>query len=528
MAGTLTGTTAMARHIVRRDRIRIPVWIGAVVGLAALTVSSVRGLYATPAQLQAAAGFIANNPTALALNGPAHAIGTLGGRVAYELGAFSYVVVALMSLFLVSRHTRGEEQSGRTELLRATVLGRHAPTTAALLVMAGTNLLLGAAVAATLIGTGLPVTGSVVLAAALAAVGMVFGAVTAVAAQLTEHTRAVSGIAATVLGTTFVLRVAGDVGGGTLSWFSPIGWGQASRPYADERWWPLLLALGVAVALATVALALGARRDAGAALLRPRPGPATAARGLGRPVGLALRLQRGSLLGWSVGLFLVGAAYGSLGDDIAGFVGESEEMAELLAAAGAADLTEAFFATAFLMLALIGSGYALQSTLRLRGEEGSGRAEPLLATPVARWRWAGSHLVVALAGSAGVLAAAGLGTGLTFAIATGDPGQVLRMLGAALVYVPALWVLIGVAVGIFGLAPRATAAVWAVLAGCVLLGLLGPLLGLPRWVLDLSPFQHVPQLPVAEPSPLPLLAMTLIAAGLIAAGLAALRRRDVG
>lgn len=525
---TLTGTTTIVRLILRRDRIRIPVWIAAILGLVALTVSSVQSLYPTPADLQAAARFMENNPTALALNGPAQALGTLGGRVAFELGAFGYVVVALMSLFLVSRHTRAEEESGRTELLRATVLGRHAATTATLLVMAGANVTLGAAVAAILVGTGLPLTGSIVLGTALAAGGLVFGAVTAVAAQVTEHGRAVSGIAATVLGIAYVLRAAGDVGDGTLSWLSPIGWGQASRPFAAERWWPLLLALAVAVALAVTALALGARRDVGTGLVRPRPGPATASRGLTRPIGLALRLQRGSLIGWAVGLFLLGAAYGSVGNDVAGFVGDNEEIADFLAPAGGASLTDSFFVAAFFMLALIASGYAIQSILRLRSEESGGRAEPLLATPVARWRWAGSHLVVALAGSALVLAAAGLGAGIAFGAATGEPVEVARMLSAAMVHVPAMWVLVGLAVGIFGLAPRAVGMVWAALAFCVLVGLLGPLLELPAWAMDLSPFQHVPQLPVADPAPFPLLALALVAAGLSAVGLVALRRRDIG
>lgn len=527
-ASTLTGTITIVRLILRRDRVRIPVWLGAVAGLVALTVSSVQGLYPTAADLQAAGTFIANNPTARALNGPAHAVGTLGGRVAFELGAFTYVVVALMSLFMVSRHTRAEEESGRVELLRAGVLGRHATTTAALVVVTATNLVLGAAIAAILTGMGLPVTGSVVLATAMAAGGIVFGAVTAVTAQITEHSRAVSGIAATVLGIAFVLRAAGDVGDGTLSWLSPIGWGQASRPYADERWWPLLLALGVAVVLTVTAFALGARRDVGAGLLRPRPGPATASSGLTRPIGLALRLQRGSLIGWAVGLFLLGAAYGSVGNDVEGFIGSNEDLADMLAAVGGGSLTDSFFATAFSLIALIGSGFAIQSALRLRGEESGGRAEPVLATPVTRRRWAGSHLLVALAGSAVVLAAAGLGVGATFGAATGEPVQVARMLSAALLYVPALWVLIGVAAALFGFASRAAALVWAVLAGCILIGLLGPLLGLPGWLMDLSPFQHVPQLPVVDATLWPPLALTLIAAGLTVVGLAALRRRDIG
>ncbi|MGH3977993.1 MAG: ABC transporter permease, partial [Pseudonocardiaceae bacterium] len=257
----LDGTGTLIRLMLRRDRIRIPVWIAAIIGLVLLTAQSIKGLYPTPADLAAAAAVIENNPTALVMNGPAQGLDTLGGRIAFELGAFGAVVVALMSLLMVGRHTRAEEETGRTELVRAAVVGRYAPVSAALLVTAVANVLVGAAIAAGLVGMDLPLTGSLTLGAAFATVGLVFAGVAAVAAQVTEHTRGAYGLAVAVLGLAFVLRAAGDVGDGTLSWLSPIGWGQASRPFASERWWPLLLAVAAAALLVAAALALGARRD---------------------------------------------------------------------------------------------------------------------------------------------------------------------------------------------------------------------------------------------------------------------------
>ena len=92
---------------------------------------------------------------------------------------------------------------------------------------------------------------------------------------------------------------------------------------------------------------------------------------------------------------------------------------------------------------------------------------------------------------------------------------------------PAVWVVVGATVALFGLVPRAAAAGWGVLGACVLLSVLGPLLGLPDWVLDLSPFQHVPQLPAADFAAGPLLALCAVAAALTAVGMAAFRRRDL-
>ena len=76
--------------------------------------------------------------------------------------------------------------------------------------------------------------------------------------------------------------------------------------------------------------------------------------------------------------------------------------------------------------------------------------------------------------------------------------------------------------------PRRAAAAWAVLAGCVLVGLLGPLLELPGWVSGVSPFQHVPRLPAAEFSIVALVVLLGVAAALVAAGLAGFRHRDIG
>ncbi len=524
----LAGMPALVRLALRRDRVRIPVWVAAVAALVLVTAQSVQGLYPTPGALAAAAAVIEDNPTALVMNGPAQGLDTLGGRVAFEVGAFGAVLVALMSLLLVGRHTRAEEESGRTELVRAAAVGRQVPLTAALLVTAGANALVAAAVASGLIGLGLPVTGSLTLGAALGVVGLVFAGVAAVAAQVTEHARAATGLAIAVLGLAFVLRAAGDVGDGTLSWASPIGWAQASRPFAGERVWPVLLALAAATLLATAATALGARRDVGAGLVRPRPGPPVARASLLRPAGLALRLQRGSLVAWSSAMFLIGVAYGSIAPDIEDFVGENRELGELLAPSGGAGLTDAFLGTALLVLALIGSGFTVQSALRLRGEEGAGRLEPVLAAAVVRTRWVGGFLAVTLLGSTAVLAMGGLGTGLAHGLLSGDAAAVPRLLGAALAYLPALWVLVGVAVALFGLVPRVTAAAWAVLAGCVLVGLLGPLLDLPGWVGGASPFHHVPRLPAAEFSAVPLVVLLGVAAALVGAGLAGFGRRDIG
>jgi ABC-2 type transport system permease protein len=223
-----------------------------------------------------------------------------------------------------------------------------------------------------------PAAGSLALGVSLTGVGLVFGGVAAVAVQIGQTTSAASGMVGAVIGGAYLLRAAGDVGDGTLSWLSPIGWGQAMRPFAGERWWPLGLSLAAASALAGAAFVLRARRDEGAGLVAPRPGPPTASRRLTSPFGLALRLQRGALLGWTAGLFFSGLSIGLTGRDAKSLIGDSDQLGTILGSSQA-DIVDQYFAVSMLAMALIGAGFGIQSALKMRSEETAGHLESLLA-----------------------------------------------------------------------------------------------------------------------------------------------------
>jgi ABC-2 type transport system permease protein len=522
---TLTGTGELLRFGWRRTRVRATVWVVAIELLVLVSAISVKELYPTPEKLAEVAALSQDNVAAIVFNGPAQALDTLGGQVAFQIGTFGLVTVALMSIFMIGFLTRVEEENGRTELLLATALGRHAPLAAALLLVGGMNLVLAGLITGSLAALDLPLVGSIAFGLSFLVLGLVFTGIAALAAQVTENARVVYGSCAAVLGLAFALRAVGDIGDGRLSWFSPIGWAQKLRPYAGEQWWALLVPTAALALLLTAAWLLTDRRDVGAGLIQPRLGRATASPSLGRPIGLAVRLQRGSVIGWSSGLLLLGVAYGSVADQIDDFVKDNKDLAEFFAAGGA-DLIDSYFATSLLMLALIGAGFAVQSVLRLAAEEGSLHAETLLATPISRTTWVTSHVLVAVVGSVIVLALTGLGTAVTYGLIVSDFGDLAALVAAALVYLPAIWVLLGLALTLYGFAPRATAVVWAAYALALLIGLFGDLLDLPGWVNALSPFDHVPALPADDFELLPLLVLTAVGAALTALGLFGFRRRD--
>lgn len=521
------GATALLGPIIRRDRVRLVVWVASLLLLVLITAVSTKDIYPTQAELTAVAVASADNPAALAFNGPAVALDTIGGQVAFQLGAFGLTMVALMSTLLTGRFTRAEEETGRLELVRSMPIGRHAPLVAAVVVVGATDLVVGALSALVLTSQDLPVAGSVALGGALAAAGLFFTALAALTAQLSDNARVTAGIAGAVLGGSFAVRAVGDAYAPGLSWASPIGLAQKSRPYGGEVWWPLVLALVLAAGLLVVAVHLANRRDFGSGLVPARPGPAEAAPTLGRPLGLAVRLSRASILWWTFGIVALALVYGSLASAIEDFVSDSETMEDYFARSGDVSLTDAFLSTCLLLNSLLPAGAAVQALSRIRAEELEGRAEAVLATPTSRLRWFASHVIVALAGSSLALVAGGLALGASASLVLGDAGELVRLTAASLVYLPAVWALVGIAVALIGLVPRASVAVWGVWGFALVVAFFGTLVDFPRLLRDLSPFEHIPLVPAADVDPAPLGVLLVVSAGLLAAGGAGLRRRDV-
>jgi len=324
------------------------------------------------------------------------------------------------------------------------------------------NVLFGGLIAASLMPYGLSVSGSLNLGLAGALAGLVFGAIALVAAQLTEGTRSMYGVTGAAIATSYVLRAVGDVGNGALSWLSPIGWGQAMHSFSGDRWWPALISVAAIGALVPASLVLFGRRDIGAGIGPARPGPEHAGPRLHGSLGLAWRLQRGSVFGWTGGLFLMGLAYGAIGNDVKDLLGNSDFSKEVFGQAGGS-LVDSFYAVAALLLALVAGGFSISSALRPRGEEDGHRTETLLATPLPRWRWAMSHLIVTVCGTVLVVASAGLGLGVGFALVTGDRSAVPRLFGATLPYVAPVLLLVGLTWLAYGLVPRWTILGWLAL-----------------------------------------------------------------
>ncbi len=524
---SFTGTATLVRLILRRDRVRLPIWFVGIVGLMGFSANAVQSVYATPRDRLIYAETVGNSTGSIALAGPPVGLRTIGGVTIFETSVTALVAIALMAVFLTVRHTRAEEEADRTELMRAGRLGRLAPLAATGLTVGGACMLIGLAIAVTFVALGLPAEGSWGFGASIAVFGLFFTAVGLLAAQVSEHARAATGGASAFLAVAFVLRGVGDVGWAPLTWSSPMGWAQAVHPYVDDRWWPMLISLTATAAIGVLSAALLERRDLGAGLVPTRLGAPTAGPRLASAWGLAVRLQRASVVSWAVGIGLGGVAFGSISGDLNKLIEDRPELRDLLTPGGG-DITDGYLATTALILALIAGGFTVASALRLRSEESAGRVEPLVATRLSRLRWAGANIGFTAAGTAVVLIVGGLGLGASSAIATSDAGRLWDAAISTVLYLPASLLLAAIALLLVGWLPQATAAAWTLLTACFVIGYLGGLFKFPTWVRDVSPYTHTPSALVGSVTPTAPLILLSLAAITVAVGLAGLRHRDLG
>lgn len=526
----MTGTLALARFALRRDRGKLAAWVGGITLMVVYVTTAIPAVYATEDDLADIVRMLAD-PIGRMLVGPGYGFDdpTHASVIANGYGLWFMVLAALMNIFLVVRHTRAEEASGRAELVLAQAVDRRAPLTATMLVAVVANGAVAALTTMVMVGNGgFAIAGSLLTGLSVGTVGLAFAGVTTVAVQLSSYTRGASGMAGAVLGAAFALRATGDMareGGSALSWASPLGWAQQSAPFVLDRWWPLVPLLFLAAGSMMLGFFLSARRDLAASFLAVRPGPARARPGLGTPVGLAFRLQRANIVGWTVALVLTGGIYGAYADAMGDTVDDLPEVfADLF---GEDDLIAGYLAYIAAFSAYLMGAYVIGAIGGMRIDENEGRGEPILATPVSRWRWLGANVAVTAGAVLVMSVLVGAAGGIAAAAVTGHSAHVGEVLAAQLNQVPAVLVVLAVVVLVYAAVPRAFPVTWAVVGYGLFIGTFGPVIGVPQVVLDLSPYEHPAAVPVDAFSAVPVILLLVVAAALGVVGFTMFRRRDL-
>src|SRR5690625_3027829 len=526
----LTGLGTLIAFFLRRDRIRLPAWIAGL-GLYIFYIGSALPAIAPDREALESMVTLFAEPVGRMFTGPAFGMDAPSYECFFASGyaPYLFILAALMNIFLITRHTRAEEQSGRAELIRSNVTGRYAPLTASLVVAVISNFLAGTAVSLVSVAVNFPVAGSVLVGAGTALTGLAFAGIAAVTAQLSEFSRTASGLAGIVLGASFVLRAMGDmaaVGGSALSWVSPLGWPAQTAPYVLNRWAPLALSLLLVLVTVTAAYVLQSRRDFGASLIAVRPGSARAQPSLGSPFGLAVRIQRTSFFGWGAGLIALGLVDGAF---MQALLDAGEDMpAALQEILGSEELVSGYLAFLGLFISVLITAYTLSAMQTARGEELQGRADLVLATPVSRTSWLGSHAAAVAVGAILMNLAVGVGTGIAAGVVTGQASLIGDSIAAHAGLLPAILVLLALWMVLFGYAPRLLAPVgWAVIGFVAVLAIFSDLLDLPRWLVQFSPFAYLAALPQESFNFTPVTILLALAALGGVAGLLGIRQREI-
>ncbi|HEY7719354.1 MAG TPA: hypothetical protein VH915_11355 [Pedococcus sp.] len=521
------GTAGLLRLGLRRDRVLLPVWIWLLTAMVAASAFATEGLYLDAADRATAARVINTSPALVALYGPILDEQSIGELAMSKMTVMYALFVMGLGLVVVRRHTRVEEESGRAELVGATLVGRSAPLRAALVEASAAAVLVGLLAAVADIAAGLDPVGSVAFGLSWTGAGLVGAATGAVSAQLAASARTAGGLALAAFAVWYAVRAAGDVGPDALGWLSPLGWGTRLRAWDGPRWWVLGLYLALAVLLVVAAHVLRARRDLGSGMLAERAGPADG--GIGSVPALVWRLNRLATWWWLATAALFGVLFGSVAPHLGSLFDSPAGRAALEALGGRGRVEETMLAALLALMGAVLSAYAVQVTVSGAHEEADGRTPEVLAATGSRAQVFASQAALALTGTLLLAVVYSTGTAVGYGSQVdGVPQALGRLVPAALAHVPAMWVMTAVALLAWAWWPHATWAGWAALAGFVTLGEVGDLLEMPGWVVGISPFQHVPAVPVQPVdagAEVALLAVTVL---LLGAGWWRYRTRDIG
>ncbi|BDZ63761.1 ABC transporter permease [Agromyces mangrovi Wang et al. 2018] len=528
MAATaITGTPPLLRAEVRHDGRLLAPWMLLTTLLASSSMLYPL-IFPTEDDRNAFAAAVGANPAMAIIFGPAFDLSTTDGFAAWRSLALGGLIAALGVIFAVTRATRAQEDSGQAELLASGVMGRAARLMAAVWMCLVFAIVLGLVTGLVTVAFGGGWNATMLLAATMTATAWTFTGVASVTAQLGSDARTANSLAVATLGVLFIARgvtYALDAPDWVI-WINPLGWMTETKPAVDDNWWPLLAAVALTVVLLVVAFVLQARREFGAGAIAPRPGPA---RGRDRSTWrLALRLNRGPMLSWTIAFVALGLVFGYLATSVTDILGGDAALQQMLAAGAVTDaeLVSAFLVTILSLVGIIASIPGVQTMLKVRAEELGDRLEPIIATATARPRYYASNVLIALGAPAvymlvaGTLMAALAGAadiGVTF-------GDVFVQAAAT---VPAVWTVVALSVAVVGARPHVSLAAWAGVLVSFALTILGPTFNLWDWVLAISPYWHVPNVTSADADWWGLVWISLVTLFFLAVGFAGFRRRDL-
>ncbi|MFW6285207.1 MAG: ABC transporter permease [Bacillota bacterium] len=525
------GSLALLRLMGRRDWLTTLLWIAAFILFGGAIARLYPGMY--PGDLEREAiGATMENPAMVAMFGKAYGLGnyTLGALYANQMFIFMLVFAALMNVFLIATHARGDEEKGVLEMVRALPVGRVANLFSVLLYALIVNLAFGLLMGGVLFMSGdvsMDVQGSLLFGLSMSVIGLFFAGLTALFAQLFENVRTVKGYAFSAIGIFYIMRGIGDVSWDVLAFLSPFGLLYRAQVYVENHVGFLFIVLLLSAFLFLGAFRLNSIRDHGSGMLKVKSGRTGASSFVRTPLGFAFRLTRTLFIVWMVSLFILGVSYGSIFGDIDTFFEGNEQLADMIPGGMGDDFGMQFMSVIMAVMMTAATVGAMMVLLRLSGEEKKVRTESLYANALKRFSLFGAYMVLALIASFLFAFFGVLGMYLASASVMDTPFTFDEVFQSGFTFYPPVLFLTGISAAIAGWWPRRTSLAWMILAGVFTIDYLGIMIDFPSIIMHLSPFEYMPRLPIEDAKPLNVIIMSVLAAGLFMLGFLGYERRDL-
>lgn len=524
-------TTKCIRFILKKERIYISIWIAVLVIMTIAQAYSFVDLYPTAIERQAVAQTM-DNPAVITMIGKAYGIDnyTLGALFSNQTLLLTAVVAAIMSILMVSRNTRGDEDTGRTEIILSLPVGRLSNTFAIIIVVISINF-----ITALVMGVGLyalkieslDLTGSLLFGISVGVIGIIFASISLLIAQLSSSARGTVGFSFCILGFSYLLRAIGDIRYEILALISPLGMILRSKVYVGNSWWPSIIIIVVSIVTILLSLYFNSVRDFGAGAIAVKPGRKRASIFLQNILGLGIRIQRNTIIAWLTGIFIVSIAYGMLLCDIEIHLESSEIMKNMFTYGNGHSVIQQFSTVLMGIVAMINTLPVLLSILILKSEEKTGRIENLISRTVSRSNLLGSFLTISIVFSFALQFLFGLGFWYAGSNVLSSPLSFADTIASSLVYLPGIWVFLGLSVFLLCCLPKLTILIWVYYSYSFFVIFMGSILQLPDWLVKLSPYGIIPKIPIDDVDYIRIITIIVISIIFMVLGFIGYNKRDL-
>lgn len=501
MAKALKNTFALVKFIFKTERIVLPLYL---LSMTAFLV----GLWPVFDEMLASASNMEvlietmRNPAMISMVGPVFVEDTYttGSMYANYMTVFSAIMVAIWNILFMVKHTRLNEEQGRSELVRSLPVGRYANEAASLIIAFLVNLVMGflMIIGFKVLSPDASLNSIVNLSLSIVAFGFLFAVMTLLFAQLSNTARIASSLSFLTLLISYLLRATGDVSKEVLSLISPLGLVTRTESFVNDYYWPLLILALEIIVILILAIFLLSRRDLDSGLLKERPGRRGISPFIKGVPSFTLKLLAGQLVIWALVLLTFSAMYGSTLGDLEGYINSSEIVKQMLVVNSDFSLTEQFVGLLVLIMSMIATIPVINFVKRILTEERHFLSEEILNQPVSRYTYFASFILVSVLAAIGYQALVATGFWLVGRQVMEDLPDLEVFMVACFNYLPAILVTLGLAIFLIGCQPRLSWLAYLYLGYSFMVIYIGRMFDLPEFMEKLTPFGLLPNYPIEK------------------------------